>query len=253
MAKLTVLIAFTIATLLAVTSAHRTIITTTIEDDTFDTSRKQQCMQHLQGQQLQQCQIHLQQPEQSQQQQQTLQQCCQELQNVDEQCRCKAVKQVFGEVQQQQQQRQQQQTGPFGSPSQEIQKLKQKAENLPRQCNLQTRKQCNIKTGNQCRQEVQGRQFNRCQKYLERQITGGGYLMSAVWDRKQGGEVEQCCEELRNVDVECQCEAMKEVMREAQRAEQRRPEMGEMQRVVEDLKNQCNLEVEQCQVTSEMF
>ncbi|KAI3716238.1 hypothetical protein L6452_23442 [Arctium lappa] len=246
MAKL-ILLAFTIATLLAVTSAH---ITTTIEDDTFEynTNKKQQCSQHLQDQQLQQCQTYLQQPYQTPhtQQQQTLQQCCQELQNIDEQCRCKAVKQVFGEVQQQQQE-----TGPFGSSSQQ---LKQKAENLPKQCNLQTKKQCNIKIGEQCRKDVQGRKFDRCQKYLEQTITGsGGYLRTAVWKRKQADELEECCEEIRNVDVECQCEAMKEVMREAQGEEQRRPETAEMRRVVQNLKNQCELEVEQCQIPSEMF
>ncbi|XP_024980428.1 2S seed storage protein-like [Cynara cardunculus var. scolymus] len=257
MAKLIVL-AFTIATLLAFASAHRTIITTTIEDDTFDintSSRKDQCMQHLQSQQLQQCQRYLQQPNQSPfglpnpQQQQALQQCCQELRNIDEQCACKAVKQAFGEVQQQQQQ-QQQQAGPFGS--QQTQQLKQKAENLPNVCNVQTRQQCNVKTVKQCRNQVQqAQQFNRCQKYLEQQA-GSGYLRTVVSLEKQPQEVEQCCEELRNVDVECQCEAMKEVYNQAQR-EQQRPQMEQLGRMVQNLKNECNLEVEQCQVPSWRF
>jgi len=252
MAKLIVL-AFTIATLLAIASAHRTIVTTTIEEDDINPSsqRQQQCSRHLQGQQLRQCQTHLQQPDQTpfQQQQQTLQQCCQELRNVDQQCQCNAVKKIFAEVQQQQQQQQQQQeTGPFGS--QQIQRLKQKAENLPNQCNLQTRRQCQIKTGRECRQEVQGRQFNRCQRYVEQQ-SGSGYLRSVVSRPGQQGEVEQCCEELRNVDVECQCEAMKEVLNQAQRGQHQQGQ--EMRRVVENLKNQCNLEVQQCQIHSGMF
>ncbi|KAJ9537940.1 hypothetical protein OSB04_030673 [Centaurea solstitialis] len=204
-------------------------------------------MQHLQSQQLRQCQNYLQQPDQTpfEHQQQTLQQCCQELQYVDQQCHCKAIKQVFSEVQQQVQQQQQQ--GPFGSM--QIQKLKQKAENLQNQCNLQTRKQCQIKTMRQCQQQLQGRQFDRCQRYVEQQ-TGSGYLRSAVSSNPE--ERVQCCQELRNVEVECQCEAMKEVMRQGMQKEGMQ-EMGMIRRVVEDLKNQCNLDVEQCQLSSWMF
>ncbi|KAJ9537934.1 hypothetical protein OSB04_030667 [Centaurea solstitialis] len=256
MAKLT-LLALTIATLLALASAHKTIVTTVLEeDDTFDTTnpssqqqqQQQHCGRHLQGQQLRQCQTHLQNQNPSQQQQQTLQQCCQELRNIDQQCQCRAVKKIFAEVQQQQQQQQQQQeTGPFGS--QQTQRLKQKAENLPNQCNLQTRRQCQIKTPGQCRQDVQGRQFNRCQRYLEQQ-TGSGYLQTVVSNPE---EREQCCQELRNVEVECQCEAMKQVMRQAQGMQHQQQEMGEMRRMVEDLKNQCKLEVQQCQIQSGMF
>ncbi|KAJ9537938.1 hypothetical protein OSB04_030671 [Centaurea solstitialis] len=249
MAKLT-LLALTIATLLALASAHKTIVTTVVEEDEiFDTTnpssqqqQQQHCGRHLQGQQLRQCQTHLQEQNPSQQQQ-TLQQCCQELRNIDQQCQCRAVKKIFGEVQEQQQQ----QTGPFGS--QQTQRLKQKAENLPNQCNLQTRRQCQIKTPGQCRQEVQGRQFNRCQRYLEQQ-TGSGYLQTVVSNPE---EREQCCQELRNVEVECQCEAMKQVMRQAQGRQHQQQEMGEMRRMVEDLKNQCSLEVQQCQIHSGMF
>ncbi|XP_024980563.1 2S seed storage protein-like [Cynara cardunculus var. scolymus] len=255
MAKL-IVIAFTIATLLAFASAHRTIITTTIEDDTFDinpSSKKEQCRQHLQGQQFRQCQTYLQQPEQTllrqphPQQQKTLKKCCQELRNIDEECVCKAVKQMFRDVQQQQQQ---QEDGPFGS--QQIHQLKQKAENLPDLCNVQTRKQCNIKTGKQCQKQVQGRQLNRCQKFLK-QETGSGSLRTAVMKQKQMDELEECCEELRNVDMECQCEAMKEVLSQTQEAEQRPEEMRELRRMVQNLKNQCDLEVEQCHIPSEVF
>ncbi|KAI7747155.1 hypothetical protein M8C21_033334 [Ambrosia artemisiifolia] len=77
-----------------------------------------------------------------QQEQEILQQCCQQLQNLEEQCQCDAVKQVFREAWQQvqQQQRRQQQFG-----SQQSQRLRQKARILPNVCNLQSRR-CQIGT-----------------------------------------------------------------------------------------------------------
>ncbi|KAJ9537939.1 hypothetical protein OSB04_030672 [Centaurea solstitialis] len=247
MAKLTLLV-FTIAAFLALASAHRTIVTTTIADDTNPSSP--QCGQQLQSQPFWQCQTHLQQPESLfpipfplpfSQQQQTLQGCCQELRNVNPRCHCNAVKKIYGEVQQQQEQ----QGGIFGGifgPMQ-TQRLKQRVENLPNKCNIYTGTQCRVMTEGQCRQEVQGRPFSRCQRYLEQQ-TGSGYASNSEEMR------EQCCQELRNVEVECQCEAMKEVLNEAQRMQYQRPEMPWM---VEDLKNKCNLEVQQCQLSSRMF
>ncbi|KAJ9537935.1 hypothetical protein OSB04_030668 [Centaurea solstitialis] len=246
MAKLTLLV-FTIATLLALASAHKTIVTTVLEEDDTTNPSSQQCGQQLQGQQLRQCQNHLQQPESlfpfPQQQQQTLQQCCQELRNVNPQCQCNAVKKIFGEVQQQQEQ----QGGIFGGifgPMQ-TQRLKQRAENIPNQCNLQTGRQCRVRTSGQCRQEVQGRQFNRCQRYLDQQ-TGSGYGSNPDQER------EQCCQELRNVEVECQCEAMKEVFNQGMQ-QQGQHQQPQIQRAVEDLMNRCNLEVQQCRISSGMF
>ncbi|KAI7755240.1 hypothetical protein M8C21_027015 [Ambrosia artemisiifolia] len=179
MAKLTYLL-LALATLVAFATAHTTIITTTIDDEN-PISEQRQCRQRLQGQRLNQCRMFLQQgsrtpfeaqnPQMGQQQEQEiLQQCCQQLQNVEEPCQCEAVKQVFREAQQQvqQQQHQHQQQGSH------TQRLRQKAQILPNVCNLQSRR-CQIGTSNydipfrgsqQCRQSEIQRPVNQCQRYI---------------------------------------------------------------------------------------
>ncbi|KAI3675562.1 hypothetical protein L1987_85152 [Smallanthus sonchifolius] len=228
MAKL-IALALAFAALVAFATAHTTIVTTTIEDEN-PVSRQRQCSQQLQGQRFNQCRMYLQQGQspfednrQRGQQQQGIQQCCQELQNVEEQCQCEAAKQVFRDVQQQQ--------GQFGS--QQTQQLKQRAQMIPNQCNLQSR-QCQIgnimtesnidipfRSGSQqCRESEIQRPVNQCQR-------------------------------------ECQCEAVEEVARKVIRQQQQggRRQYGGQQderemvrRVVQNLPNQCYLDVKQCSI-----
>ncbi|XP_071698970.1 2S seed storage protein-like [Rutidosis leptorrhynchoides] len=78
--------------------------------------------------------------------------------------------------------------------------LRQKAQQLPNQCNLQVRRQCdlgNIRTvittlveeenysrrssrGSQQCSEVQGRQFNQYQRYIQQQQQQGGSLLMSI-------------------------------------------------------------------------
>ncbi|CAH1450244.1 unnamed protein product [Lactuca virosa] len=240
MAKL-IALALAFTALVAFASAHSTIITTTIEEES--TFSKEQCSQQLQGQRFNQCQRYLAQgqsryeEDNRSQQQGGLQLCCQELQYVDEQCQCEAVKEAFREAQKMQQQQQGQQGGSFGSK--QIRQMMQKAQNLPNQCKLQTR-QCQVgkisittfttitedttysRRGSQQQCEhIRGRQFNQCQNFIQRQM--GSYatlLMSVSRQGQQPQGLEQCCSELQNVEEECQCEAMQEVYRQAQRQQQ---------------------------------
>ncbi|GKE18216.1 2S seed storage protein-like protein [Tanacetum coccineum] len=134
MAKL-IVVALAFASLVAFASAYTTIVTTTIDDQIPYTQQSQQCQQQLQQKQFNQCHMYLQQGQGffednrsgQKQQSQILQQCCNELQNVHQQCQCEAVKQVFQDVQQIQ--------GQVGA--QQIRQLKQKAQKLPNKCNLQ--------------------------------------------------------------------------------------------------------------------
>ncbi|XP_071725822.1 2S seed storage protein-like [Rutidosis leptorrhynchoides] len=280
MAKLLALaLAFT--ALVAFATAHTTIVTTTFEDENPISSR-QQCARQLQGQQLNVCQQYLQQSiqspfEENYQQvhgQRLQQQCCNQLQNIDEQCQCEAVKQVFQDVQHMQGQ----QGGRFGA--QQVGQLRQKAQQLPNQCNLQTRRQCqlgNIRTiittvadednysrrqsprGSQQCSEIQGRQFNQCQRYIQQQQQSGPFSIRRQ-GQQQSQELRRCCNELENVQRECQCEAMQEVYEQAMRQQQQQqqsrrrgaePQM--VQRAIQDLQNECNLQVQQCRVPSAMF
>ncbi|XP_071697171.1 2S seed storage protein-like [Rutidosis leptorrhynchoides] len=273
MAKLNVL-ALALATLVAFATAHTTIVTTTIEDENggvpWYTADLDVCQQYLHQ--------SIQSPYENYEPSQRLRQlCCQQLQNVDEQRQCQAVKQVFQDA------LQGQQGGRFGA--QQIRQLRQKAQQLPNQCNLQVRRQCdlgNIRTvvttlaeednysrrssrsSQQC-SEVQGRQFNQCQRYIQQQQQQGGLiLMSINRQGQQPQELRSCCNELENVQRECQCEAMQEVYEQAMRQQQQQqgrrqssrragvePQM--VQRAIQNLKNECNLQVQQCRIPSVMF
>ncbi|KAI3524363.1 hypothetical protein L1887_03017 [Cichorium endivia] len=276
MAKIT-LLALAFTALVAFASAH-TIITTTIEEE--NPVSRQQCSRQIQGQRFNQCQRYLQQgqswyeDDNRSQQQGDLQSCCNELQNVDEQCQCEAVKEAFRQAQRMQQQQQGQQGRSYGS--QHVQQLKQKAQNLPNQCNLQTR-QCQVGTISitttitedasenrrgsmqQC-EHVRGRRFNQCQSYIRQQSGSyGTLLMSISRQGRQGQGLEQCCNELQNVEQECQCEAMQEVYRQAQQQQgsQQRGRRGgqtqDVQQIVENLRDECRLQVQQCRIPSGWF
>ncbi|KAK1440020.1 hypothetical protein QVD17_05845 [Tagetes erecta] len=274
MAKL-IALALAFTALVAFATAHTTIVTTTIEDENPISSQRQ-CSQHLQGKRFNQCRMFLQQTDNRQSgQQQIMQQCCQELQNVDEQCQCEAVKQVFRDVQRQHQ------IGPFGS--QQTQQLKQKAQMLPNQCNLQTR-QCHIgsimtttttitddsnidlpfwrpsKGSKQCSQSEMQRPVNQCQKYVQEQIWSPRAIeMTTSRQGEHQQELRQCCNELQNLEMECQCEAVKELAREMmkqpmqrQQGRQQSGEMEIMRSVIQNIPNQCDLEVQQCNIGSIM-
>ncbi|KAL8205582.1 hypothetical protein R6Q57_009133 [Mikania cordata] len=285
MAKQLIALVLAFTALVAFAIAHTTIVTTTIEDDN-PISRQRQCSQQLQGQRLRQCRMYLQQGQspyevdiRRQGQQQIVQQCCQELQNIDEQCQCEAIKQVFRDVQQQQQG---QQVGPFGG--QRTQQLKQKAQTLPNVCNLQTR-QCQIGRvmttttvtedsnmdipfwpfgSQQCSQSEIQRPVNQCQRYVEQQIwSPRTILMSTNRPGKEEQSLQQCCNELQNVKRECQCESLKEVAQKMMQQQQQKQggrryggqqdEKEIVRRVVQNLPNQCNLDVQQCSIPYGMF
>ncbi|KAF5781580.1 putative bifunctional inhibitor/plant lipid transfer protein/seed storage helical [Helianthus annuus] len=273
-----------LAALVAFATAHTTIITTTIEDEN-PLSEQRQCSQQVQGQRLNQCRMFLQQGQrgqqhQQQQEQQLLQQCCQELQNIDQQCQCEAVKQVFREAQQQVQQQQGRQSVPFRS-SQQTQQLKQKAQILPNVCNLQSRR-CEIGTitttvvtesnidipfrdrpfgrSQQCSETEIQRPVSQCQRYVEQQMQSPMPYIRRPGQQQQEPELQQCCNQLQNVNRECQCEAVQEVarrvMRQPQQHQQQQRRRGQFggqemdiaRRVIQNLPNQCDLEVQQCNI-----
>lgn len=122
-----------------------TITTTTLDDEANPRGQQQQCQRQLQGRQFRSCQSYLSQRGSSQyeeeemggglemnpsQQQQYLRDCCEQLQNVEQQCRCEAIQHAARQAQQQQ-----------GSGRQQSsEQVYQRARELPRQCNF--RQQC---------------------------------------------------------------------------------------------------------------
>nr|XP_043620132.1 2S seed storage protein-like [Erigeron canadensis] len=311
MAKLT-LLALAFTALVAFAAAHTTIVTTTVEDENpipvpsfippIPGVTGPMCRLKLQFQQLDKCQMYLQQGQipydelnrgQYQQggqlqEQRLQQQCCQQLQNVESRCQCEAVKQVLENVQQFQGQQQ----GQFGL---QHQLAEQKAQRLPQQCRLQVREQeCQIRGSSggfsnpqqQC-SRVQGQSFNQCQRFIQQAQQESGSLMRISRQSQQlQQQLQQCCNELENVQRDCQCEAFEEVYRQAVqqqqggRQQQQRPwqQQGGQQRpwqqqggqhqqqpwqqqggqqqigqAMQAIRDQCNIEVQQCRVPSAMF
>ncbi|EPS64074.1 hypothetical protein M569_10706 [Genlisea aurea] len=112
-----------------------------------------------------------------------------------------------------------------------------------------------------CRQEVQGRQFHNCARYLSRGGRGGGYFGGRDEDDNQGGRMregehlQRCCEELNRVERECQCEAIRHAAQRAQQEqgsqgrewrEQGRGQSESIYERAQDLPQRCGLSQEQC-------
>ncbi|XP_023746659.1 2S seed storage protein [Lactuca sativa] len=150
------LIALAFTALVAFASAHNS--NTIPEEGSSVSVSKQQCSQQLRGQRFNQCLSHVISTQQEGNwccnlpicficdkdgdQGQGLEQCCNELQKVEEECQCEAMKEVYSEALKQQQHWSQQpkQQGEGGRQPQ-TQDLQQIVQNLRNQCKLQA-KQC---------------------------------------------------------------------------------------------------------------
>nr|ARD06082.1 PawS-like protein 1c [Steirodiscus tagetes] len=147
MAKLA-LVALAFVAIVAFASAYRTTITTTIVDDNYleeythdSLSNKKgisfQCRQEIPIQEVNHCQMHLTEGilfqdklkmvVDNKQQQQHLQMCCRQLNNVDQQCQCNAIQVVFDEARMQ------------GGGVIKMRQMLDKAQNLPKDCKLQVK------------------------------------------------------------------------------------------------------------------
>ncbi|KAJ0044847.1 2S sulfur-rich seed storage protein 2-like [Pistacia vera] len=144
MAKLTLLLAsFALFLLVANASIYRA----TIEiDEENPSGRQQSCQEQIRRQQqLRHCKMHLMQEVQGQQswasrdivnpQQQHLRQCCQQLQDLDNRCRCQGLEQVVKQQQQQGQLR-----------GEEIREVIEIASEIPSRCNIQPREGCDFRS-----------------------------------------------------------------------------------------------------------
>ncbi|EPS71352.1 hypothetical protein M569_03411 [Genlisea aurea] len=122
----------------------------------------------------------------------------------------------------------------------------------------------------QCRQEVQRRRFHNCARYLSQGRRGtysredeDGIAMVNQGRTREDQSLQQCCNELQNVQRQCQCEAIRQAAQQAQQ-EQGKEWRGErsrgggaggygggqseqIYRRAQDLPNRCQLSEQQCQ------
>ncbi|XP_016453453.1 2S sulfur-rich seed storage protein 2-like [Nicotiana tabacum] len=136
MAKLSVVAALLLC-LLAVASANTFTVTTTVTEDDIENQGSQRCQEQIQRQRLNYCRMYLSRSRQyygdelsmmtddkeSNQGQEHLQQCCQELRNMDTQCRCEALRRMV--------------TQQRGGRGQDAERMSERARYLPRMCNIQ--------------------------------------------------------------------------------------------------------------------
>ncbi|GAA0174714.1 hypothetical protein LIER_28047 [Lithospermum erythrorhizon] len=148
MAKLAIL-AVVLVAVVAIAEATTTITTTVIEEslDENPQGRRQsqhgQCSQQLQGKGFTHCLNYLTQGGRSRgrgrvysnPQQAHLQECCEQLESVDEDCRCAAIQKVLQRSQQERRSYQ----------GQDMQEMMRTAQELPRQCQWNEPQQCQMR------------------------------------------------------------------------------------------------------------
>nr|ARD06081.1 PawS-like protein 1g [Othonna arborescens] len=106
----------------------------------------------------------------------------------------------------------------------------------------------------QCRRQIQGQQLSHCQMHISQQ--GGRSLVEKL---AQQPALQMCCNQLRQVDEQCQCQAIQQVVQQTLQQQQqggRRGAQGiqqqQMQQILKKaqmIPNQCNLEIQEyCQI-----
>ncbi|KAH7844804.1 hypothetical protein Vadar_031834 [Vaccinium darrowii] len=143
MAKLTIL-AVAFVALIAFAQATRTTVTTTVLEEEDNPGQQQRCRQQIQREDnLRDCQMYLQQQMRGRYDKvamitetnphQQLRQCCQQMENLDEQCRCEGLREAM-----------RQQRGQGQMQEEMMREMMQQAENLPSKCDLSPRR-CQIR------------------------------------------------------------------------------------------------------------
>ena len=104
-----------------------------------------------------------------------------------------------------------------------------------------------------CRQQIrqQQQQLRHCQQYLSQRSPFELDIMNQQGQQQQ--HLRECCQGLQNVEDQCQCDAVREAVRQVQqqggRGEgQGGPEMQQVTQKARNLPQQCNLGRRECQI-----
>ncbi|KAI5571775.1 hypothetical protein POPTR_011G134500v4 [Populus trichocarpa] len=94
-----------------------------------------------------------------------------------------------------------------------------------------------------CQEKIRRVDLSSCEQYVS-QISRPRLALRGIHHRQGDQEqVQQCCQQIRNVDRQCQCDALRSVIEE-QTQHQRRPEQEERQEVqrrAAEIQSQCSL------------
>ncbi|KAK2639528.1 hypothetical protein Ddye_027323 [Dipteronia dyeriana] len=249
MAKFTLLLAtFALFFLVANATIYRT--TVVINDEESRSGQQQRCQRQFQEQQqLQQCRSFLSQRIQgyNPRQQQDIQQCCQQLEQLDRECRCPGLEQVtMSQVRQ----------GQLGDHQKR--QIIETAQRIPSMCGMRSM-QCDFETltmdnsprndQQRCQQQFQEQQqLRQCKSYLSRRIQEQQPYGS---NPRQEQEIQQCCRQLKQLDTECRCPGLKRMTR----SQVSQSQLGDQQKkriiqIAESIPSMCNIRPMECDLES---
>ncbi|EEF39545.1 2S albumin precursor, putative [Ricinus communis] len=114
-------------------------------------------------------------------------------------------------------------------------------------------------TQERCFRDLRGKEFRACQMYLSqsssRRSTDGEVLeMPGEKDQQERHQLQECCNELKQVRDECQCEALQVAVEKQIESEQQmqREQYQEVMQKARSIPSSCGLP-EQCQIRTFFF
>ncbi|KAG5235657.1 2S albumin [Salix suchowensis] len=93
-----------------------------------------------------------------------------------------------------------------------------------------------------CQEQIQRVELGRCEQYVSQ--SRPTFALRGIHGSRgdHQGRVQQCCEQIRQVDRQCQCDALRSMIEEQTR--QQRPEQEEMQEAMRraaEIQRQCGM------------
>nr|ARD06084.1 PawS-like protein C.a [Dimorphotheca sinuata] len=106
-------------------------------------------------------------------------------------------------------------------------------------------------TMNECWSLLEGQQLNHCVVHVTQRTSFNPKLrMSVANPVQQRGQLQECCNQLRQVPNDCQCQALQQVVEEARLQGQLEGDgLVEMLTKANELPNDCKLPDEECMPT----
>ncbi|KAK2639525.1 hypothetical protein Ddye_027320 [Dipteronia dyeriana] len=97
----------------------------------------------------------------------------------------------------------------------------------------------------QCREEIQQSDLSDCEQYIT-QSRGQGRVMMMIDGanpQRQSQSLQQCCNQMKQLDDKCQCSALKQIVQEGQQQgrQGRGKEQTQMVERAQTVVSQCNL------------
>ncbi|EEF39552.1 sweet protein mabinlin-1, chain B [Ricinus communis] len=233
--------------------AYRTTITTIEIDESKgerEGSSSQQCRQEVQRKDLSSCERYLRQSssrrspgeevlrmpgdENQQQESQQLQQCCNQVKQVRDECQCEAIKYIAEDQIQQGQ-----------LHGEESERVAQRAGEIVSSCGVRCMRQTRTNPSQQgCRGQIQEQQnLRQCQEYIKQQVSGQGPRRSDNQERSLRG----CCDHLKQMQSQCRCEGLRQAIEQQQSQGQLQgQDVFEAFRTAANLPSMCGVSPTEC-------